>query len=115
MFNLLKDIKPTYTWPVEASIPSDNGKYIKIKFDAEFKRLDKARISELLNPESDKRAKDDTTVLAELLISIKAKDATGEYGTLPPSDEAELRSVVGIERAIVLALFASIAGEKEKN
>lgn len=115
MFHLLKNITQTYTWPVSASIPVDGGKVTPIKFDAEFKRLSADYVRDLSDPENDARPKTDTAMVDEIMAGIKAKDEAGIYGDVSESDAAELRAVSGVERAIIMAFFASLSGEKAKN
>jgi len=115
MFHLLKDLTPTYTWPVKAAVPANGGQVALIKFDAEFKRLESERIRKLLDQENESRPKTDAGLVDEILAGIKAKDESGVYGDVSVADAAELRAVGGIEKAIVLAYYASLSGEKAKN
>lgn len=115
MFHLLKDLTPTYTWPVKAAVPANGGQVELIKFDAEFKRFDSDRIRELVDQESESRPKTDKGLVNEILAGVKAKDEQGTYGDVSAAEVAELRAVGGVEKAIVIAYYASLSGEKAKN
>ena len=115
MFNLLKDITPTYKWPVKFNIAADGGKLTTIKFDVEFNRISDDKIKGMLDSENENRLKNDTDMLAEIVVSVSAKDEAGQYGEINDSEYQELLEVPGISKAIVTAFFQSRTGEKAKN
>lgn len=115
MFYLLKNLTPTYTWPISAAVPANGGKVALIKFDAVFNRHESDRIHDLVDTDSTSRPKTDAGLLAEVLAGIKAKDEAGVYGDVSEDHVKELRAVGGVDRAIVLAYYASLSGEKAKN
>lgn len=120
MFNLLKDVSKTYTWPVEVKVPVSGKKYTTIKFDAEFNRLGKTESKSMLDAAKTTDDNGDETilykrVLDEVLVSLKAKDDAGNYGVLPDDVREELLELSGAEAAVFTAYFASLSGERAKN
>lgn len=120
MFNFLKDIPQSYTWPVELLIPINGGKRKKISFEAEFKRKGKTEAKALLDSV---RTVDDrgvqsiefAPVLEEVLIGINAKDDSGKYAPLPEDIKTDLLEITGAEAAIFYAYVDSLSQEKTKN
>lgn len=115
MFHLLKNLKPTFTWPVKACIAIDGGDVEVIKFDAVFKRLPMSRINEIQDINNKDRPKTDGAMLEEVLAGLKCKDESGVYGDISDADTAELRNEVGVDKAIVQSFMMALSGEKAKN
>lgn len=116
MFSFLKDLSNTYTWPVEARVPVNGGKTTAIKFEAEFNRLEKDRLSTIIARLKDGVSEQsDQELLDEVLAGVRAKDDSGKMTPLPDDVRDELFAVIGVQGATVRAFFASITGEKAKN
>lgn len=114
MFKILDEISPTYTWPVTACVAANRGKVTQIKFVAEFRRLDDERVQELNDQTNDTRPKTDKTLLAEVLESV-GEEADGQYTAGSASEQARLLNTVGVRKAVALAYYRSLSGEKAKN
>jgi len=126
MFNLLKSLSDTYTWPVAARIPANGGKLTSIQFEAEFCRLDADAVETIRTKyinTINNRVKNtpiedefgDKELVTEVLYGIKAKDDSGKLTDVPEDIKANLLAVNGVYKTITNAFFVSINGEKAKN
>ncbi len=120
MFNFLKEIPQTYTWPVELMVPINGGKRKKITFEAEFNRKSKTETQKLLAAartvdENWIQSIEFAPIIEEVLIGINAKDESGKSAPLPDDIKEELLEITGAEAAIFNAYMASLSQEKTKN
>lgn len=114
MFKTLDELSSTYTWPVTASVAANRGKVTQIKFVAEFRRLDDERVQELTDQSNDVRPKTDKALLAEVLESV-GEEVDGQYTPGSEAEQARLLGTFGVRKAVTLAFYRSLTGEKAKN
>jgi hypothetical protein len=106
--------RATYRWTVEHVVEKREGRPVTISFDAEFKALGQARVTELLKLAATLQI-DDDTFLGEVLVGWHdGKDErTGEAREFPYSQEnlVELREAYpGIVTSFSRAWTDSILG-----
>jgi hypothetical protein len=102
----------SYFWPVRLAIPASGGKTEKSTFEAQFKRINQSRLSELLKDE-DAKAVD---MCKEVVIGWRdVKDESKEDIAFTDTSFGQMLEIPGVAKAIVEAYLESIAGQKAKN
>ena len=105
----------SFTWPVKVQLPVSGGKFETQTFDAEFKRLPKSRIDEvILLIEKDEIR--DTEFCKEVLVGWKGiQDDKGQEVPFSESARDQLLEVPVVAGALVHSFFGAITGGKLKN
>lgn len=107
--------KASYTWPVKYEYPKDDGRFEKVEFTAEFKRLPQSRLDEIHKCVLDGTL-DDGTIIEEVLVGWSGiKTSTGEDFLSNDANRVILMDLTGMRAAIVTAYAASIHGAPRKN
>lgn len=114
MFEILDKLSDTIVWPVTAKVAAHGGDVTELKFHAEFKRLDDARVQEMNDPASATRPKTDKALQHEVLVSV-GEMVSGQYQAAGAEEQARLLGTFGVRKAITFAYQRVLAGEKEKN
>lgn len=107
----------SYKWPVEWTIPADDGRHQKIGFDAEFKRLAQTRIDEIYKSATGGGAISDEELVGEVLVGwgTNVLDENDQPLAFTPANIAAVLDIQGARAATVRAFFDSLTGAKEKN
>lgn len=115
--------KNTITWPVEYNMPVDGGKYQKVQFLAEFKRVSQSRYDHLME-QARKGEIDDEKFIDEVLVGWSGiKHAVQVDGRMQHQEfeysEANKRALLdmypGMRAAIVHAHTKSVVEAVRKN
>lgn len=114
MFKFLDSLSDSYTWPVVSNVAVNSGKVTQLKFAAEFKRLEDERIQDMGDASNEQRPKTDKALLDEVLISV-GEEIAGEYAPATEAEQKKLLGTAGVRKAVVLAYYRSLSGEKAKN
>lgn len=105
----------SYRWPVEYKTPTDDGKYDRQQFTAEFKRLDQPRLDEIY---ATAKAGEfhDVEVAAEVLVGwAGVSTASGEPFDFTDNNRDVLLALPGMRAAVLGAFFDSVKGAARKN
>ncbi|MCR4300619.1 MAG: phage tail assembly chaperone, partial [Sulfuricaulis sp.] len=106
----------SYTWPVKYNLPKDGGKYEKVEFMGEFRRLSQSRLDELMRLARDGQIEDSGFVDEILLGWSGIKTGTGEEFEYSGANQRILLDLFpGLRGAIVLAYQESLMGVLRKN
>ena len=106
------DQSPTFNWPVEFDIPGD-GKPLKVKFTAKYKRLPQSRVDAMLESQPS-----DDAVVQEVFDGWgdDVKDEEGHKLEFNAVNLNTVLEVAGARRAIARTFFEAMLGEaKRKN
>lgn len=109
MFKLKQS--PTFTWPVEANIPVDGGKFEKATFDGEFKRKTTAELQAL----QDREGMTDNDFVREVMAGWKGVSDDGQDVPFSEAALGQMLEIPGVSAAIVTAYYGAVAGLKRKN
>lgn len=111
------DVSKTYKYDVSISMLDESGKSVKSEFTADFKRIDRKTLDDMLGKGKSKKAWSDDEVYNEVLLGWAGiEDAEGK--DLPYSSEnkeALKDNVLQFMPAVIKAFFTSIYSVKEKN
>lgn len=108
-------VSETYTAPVTVEIPTNGGKFEKQTFIAEFKRLNRTALREIIQAAAD-RSRDDREIVDDVLVGWSGiTDENGDELEFTPENADRVFEVVQVVPAIVSAFFATITSAKEKN
>lgn len=113
MFRL--DASDAYWYPVTVELPVDGGKFAKSTFDAQFKRLSRTEVMELMRQIRDNETTD-IQVACEVLLGWRGVcDRDGSE--IPFSERAreQLLDVHPVCPAVIQAWAESLRGGKAKN
>jgi hypothetical protein len=114
----------TYFFPVTVELPIDGGKFDKVKFDAEFKRLPRAQIKDIMSrvgttaPDGSKIEDpiNDDGVLDRVFVGWKGiVDEKGDVVEYSQTAREAVLEIHGVAAGIVRAWFDSLSGSKTKN
>lgn len=107
--------KDHYTWPVKYEFPTDKGRYEKVEFIAEFKRLPQQRLDEFAKMAKEDRL-DDIALIDEVLTGWSGiKTADGQEFEYSEQNRTTLLELAGMRAAIVFSFIGSIGGAPRKN
>lgn len=119
--------KPTFTAPVVANIPTDGGKFNRVKFTVVFKALPKDEVDDLLKrireglkahaQDSGAEVLKDRQVLDEVLVGF-GSDLVEEDRTpmaFTPANVDRLCSIYPLEGAMVRSFFDNYVNGPAKN
>ncbi len=110
-----------YWWQVHHKVPVDDGRYAAVSLKAKFKRLDKARVGQVLDAitNGDASLSDEDLVREVLLDWKQVRGLELEDGSEPSfavDDQREwVLGIIGMEAAIVRAWAESVTGGRLKN
>ena len=108
-------LSDTYTTPVVVDIPASGGKFDRVTFDAEFRRVGREELNNIYE-EMREPGKTDLDLLHKVLVGWKGvQDEDGEE--LPFSEDAKdaVFDIPQVVPALVKTFYASISKVKEKN
>lgn len=103
--------RDSYRWTVEHTLEVKDGKPVNISFDAEFRALTKARISEIMAEVSTGKM-DDSAFIGEVLVGWHdVRSADGESWPFSVEAVKELcENYPGMEASISSAWVRSVTG-----
>lgn len=111
------DISPTYTWPVEFRIAGNGPENpIAISFNAEYKRLPRQRIKEIMAElRSGSSTITDEMIIDEVWVGWDVPDDSGSVAAFTPENRAALFELLGSAEEIVVAWIESLTAGARKN
>tara|TARA_Y100001973_G_scaffold15349_1_gene22254 strand:- start:1832 stop:2176 length:345 start_codon:yes stop_codon:yes gene_type:complete len=109
------DESASYTWPVKAKIPTNNGKHSVQTFNVEFKRITQSRVLEMF-AQINKGTITDMEICFEVILGWDSvTDGDGNPLDFNQGNLKKLLDVPTIALAIGETFFNSINGGREKN
>lgn len=104
----------SYSWPVTLELPADGGRFEKHTFDAEFRRLNQARIEEIMAAAVASQLRD-VEVADEVMIGWKGITENGEEIPYSEKSKSDLLGMQLVAAAVIKAWMESLSGAKRKN
>lgn len=107
----------SYSWPVSSESAISGGKFEKLTFDAEFKRISQTRIQEIIKlVEPSPPLISDVDLAKEVLVGWNGiVDGADQDVPFSEASRDQLLDIPGVASAIVTAFYASLSGGKRKN
>jgi hypothetical protein len=111
----LRNLAPTYKWPVLVEPPQDGGKFGKETFDAEFRRLPQDQLRDI-GERIDAGTITDRELLDKVLVGWSGIfDEAGDEVPFSESSAEEILNVALVASSIAGAWLDSLAKGKRKN
>lgn len=109
------DKSPSYSWPVQTEVASNNGKFETETFDVNFKRVTESEKMQFFGAETVQRHTD-VEICKKVVVGWKG--VTDENGNEIPFSQENLDKLLEIPKVssfIVIAFLESLAGARVKN
>ena len=108
-------LSDTYTTPVVVDIPISGGRFDRVTFDAEFRRVGREELNDIYE-EMRQPGKSDLDLLSKVLVGWKGvQDEDGEELPFSEESKAAVFDVPQVVPALVRTFYGSINKVKEKN